>query len=202
MENFIYCNEEEIIQFLVAHGKGRDSHDTEFSEAVRLKRYYDKTLKRTHLIGIPISPEGFRQHNLGVLSKSEVLKGYRKEDTEVDILIIDADDSYASHRDSFRGKLFQMKRLTDRQFKGDFVSTVVEALRKIFEKGYEQSTYLSLYIPLNLAPQTHTPDWQLIVDFLQTQKVPFVEIILGPITNEKNEELLVEIFPKLRFLLV
>ncbi|MGH7175026.1 MAG: hypothetical protein ACREGR_01555 [Minisyncoccia bacterium] len=199
MENFLYCSEEEIVDYLRLFGAGRDSHDTELSEAVRLKRFYDMHLHRPHLIGIPIKEEGIRQIRSGAISKNQALKDFRKESTDVDILILDAADSNATPRDSVSGDVFQMKRLTDSQFNGDFTSSVIEALKKIFAKGYSKSPYLSLYVALNLKPQAHTPDWQAIADFCTQSQTPFVRIIIGPIKNERGEELLAEIHPRLRF---
>lgn len=200
MENFVYFNEEEIRDYLRAFGAGRDSHDTELSEAVRLKRFYDHQLKREHLIGVPVSAEGFRQMRSGTISKHDAIKSFRKEDTDVDILIIDAEDVGSTPRDSFRGDVFQMKRLTDNQFNGDLIASIIGALEKILAKGYEKSTYLSLYIPVNLVSATEKPKWNLITDFLAARAVPFVRVILGPIKNEHGQDLLVEVFPNLRFL--
>lgn len=145
MENFVYFTEEEIRDYLRAFGAGRDSHDTELSEAVRLKRFYDHHLKREHLIGVPVSADGFRQMKSGAISKHDAIKNFRKEDTDVDILIIDAEDAGSTPRDSFRGDVFQMKRLTDNQFNGDLITSIIGALEKILAKRYEKSTYLSLY---------------------------------------------------------
>lgn len=200
MENFIFCTEEEIRDYLRLFGAGRDSHDYELSEAVRLKRFYDQQLNRPHLIGVPILPEGLRQMNTGKVSKNDVIKKFRKENTDVDILIIDAEDSHSTPRDSFRGDVFQIKRFTDEQFDGDFDSSSIKILKKILEKGYSHSPYLSLYIAINLKPQVHTPTWDLLAKFLSTQKVPFTRIVMGPITNEHGEELVAEIYPRVRFL--
>ena len=202
MESFIYCTEAEIIDYLRKLGAGRDSRDTELSEAVRLKRLYENNFKKRFLIGIPVKPEGLRQMQAGKISKDEVIKKFRKEDTDVDILIINAADAGAIQRDGFDGDVFQMKRLTDRQFNGDFVSSVIEELKKIFAKGYTKSLYLSLYLAVNLKPQTHKPNWKSLVDFCVQNEVPFIRIILGPIKSEIGAELLVEIYPKLRFVSV
>jgi hypothetical protein len=198
MEYFIFCTEEEIIDYLRQLGAGRDSRDTEFSEAVRLKRLYENNFKKPFLIGIPTTQEGLRQMQSRAILKNEAIKRFRKDDTDVDILIIDAADSHAAPRDGFSGDVFQMKRLTDRQFNGDFNASIVKELEKIFTKGYTEAPYLSLYLALNLAPQVQAPDWQALSDFCASSKVPFLRIILGPLTNEKGEELLVEIFPRLR----
>lgn len=200
MENFIYVTEEEIRDYLRTHGKGRDSHDHELSEAVRLKRFYDFQLKRLHIIGVPVLPEGIRQVNSGKITKHIAIKDFRKEDTDVDVLILDAEDTHSTHRDSPRGDVFQIKRFTDAQFDGDFTSSANTVLTKILGKGYQVSPYLSLYIAINLKNQTHTPDWEALATFLSSQVVPFSKVVLGPITNEHGEELLVELFPKLRFL--
>ena len=202
MENFIYCTEEEIIDYLRKFGAGRDSRDTELSEAIRLKRLYEDNFKKPFLIGIPTTQEGLRQIQSGAISKNEAIKKFRNDDTDVDVLIIDAADSDATPRDGFAGDVFQMKRLTDRQFDGDFVSSVIEALKKIFAKGYAEAPYLSLYLAVNLKPQMHKPDWKLLVDFCGKNKVPFIRIILGPIKNENGAELLAEIYPKLSFVSV
>ena len=198
MENFIYCTEEEIIDYLRRFGEGRDSRDTELSEAVRLKRLYEKEFKRPFLIGVPVALEGLRQMKSGAATKSDVIKKFRKDDTDVDILIIGAVDSSATPRDGFSGDVFQMKRLTDRQFNGDFTASVTNELQKIFAKNYSPSPYLNLYLALNLAPQMHAPDWQALADFCANHQVPFVRIILGPIMTEGGDELLIEIYPRLR----
>jgi hypothetical protein len=198
MEYFIFCTEEEIIDYLRQLGAGRDSRDTELSEAVRIKRLYENNFKKPFLIGIPTTQEGLRQMQSGIISKNEAIKKFRKDDTDVDILIIDAADSHATPRDGFSGDVFQMKRLTDRQFNGDFDTSVIKELEKIFAKGYTPTPYLSLYLALNLAPQVHAPNWQALSDFCVSSKVPFLRIILGAITNEDGEELLIEIFPRLR----
>mgnify|MGYP003393896698 CR=1 FL=1 len=200
MENFVYCNEEEIRDYLRAFGEGRDSRDTELSEGVRLMRFYELQLKKKYLVGIPLTPEGFRQMKSGAITKSEAIKKFRKDDTDVDILIIDADDSSATHRDTFNGDVFQMKRLTENQFDGGLISPVIAALEKILGMKYQKSTYLSLYIPINLETATEKPEWNLITDFLAAREVPFVRVILGPIKNEHGQDLLVEVFPNLRFL--
>jgi hypothetical protein len=200
MENFIYFNEEEIRDYLRAFGAGRDSHDYELSEAVRLMRFYDAQLKRPHLIGIPVSADATKQVQSGTITKNEAIRDARKEDTDVDVLIIDAEDSHATPRDTFRGDVFQIKRFLDNHFDGDFTSSTIATLKKILEKNYGPSPYLSLYLAINLSPQAHTPNWQSVADFLAQESVPFVRVILGPIRNEKDEELLVELFPKLRFL--
>ncbi|HWC57566.1 MAG TPA: hypothetical protein VG621_01250 [Candidatus Paceibacterota bacterium] len=198
MEHFIYCTEQEIIDYLRQFGEGRDSRDTELSEAVRLKRLYEKEFKKPFLVGIPVTEEGLRQMKAGTLTKNETIKKFRKDDTDVDILILDAADSNATPRDDISGDVFQMKRLTDHQFNGDFTASVTSELQKIFSKGYSPSPYLSLYLALNLAPQMHAPDWQALADFCTKSKVPFVRVILGPIKTEKGEELLIELFPRLR----
>ncbi len=198
MENFVYCTEEEIADYLRNFGMGRDSRDTELSEAVRIKRLYEKEFKKPFLIGIPVTQEGLRQLNSGSISKNGAIKKFRKDNTDVDFVIIDAADSSATLRDSVSGDVFQMKRITDRQFNGDFDSTITQELGKIFAKGYTPSQYLSLYLPINLAPQVHTPNWQALADFCAHSKVPFVRIIFGPIKDENGDELLIEIFPRLR----
>ncbi len=162
MEHFIYCTEEEIIDYLRHFGDGRDSRDTELSEAVRLKRLYAKNFGEPFLVGIPVSQEELRQMKAGTLSKNDAIKKFRKDDTDVDILIIDAADSNATPRDGFSGDVFQMKRVTDRQFDTDFNETIIKELTKIFAKNYTESPYLSLYLALNLAPQLHAPDWQAL----------------------------------------
>ena len=198
MENFVFCSEEEIREYLQNFGAGRDSHDTELSEGVRLKRLYEVNFKVPFLIGIPIKQEGLRLLQSKKISKSEALKKFRNEDTDVDILIAKATDLGNARRNGFDGDAFQMKRLTDRQFNGDFNSSIIEELKKIFAKGYVDSTYLSLYIAINLKPQEHSPNWKSLVDFCAKSKVPFVRIILGPIKDTAGAELLVELYPRLR----
>lgn len=198
MENFIYCTEEEIADYLRQFGEGRDSRDTELSEAVRFKRLYEKEFKKSFLVGIPVSEEGLRQLHSAWITKNEAIKKFRKDSTDIDFLIIDAADSGATPRDSFSGDAYQVKRITDYQFSGDFTTTVIQELQKIFAKGYTQSAYLNLYLPLNLAPQAHAPDWEALANFCAQNKVPFVHITLGPIKNEQGEEMLIDIYPKLR----
>jgi hypothetical protein len=198
MEYFIFCTEEEIIDYLCHFGAGRDSRDTELSEAVRLKRLYESNFKKPFLIGIPATQEGLRQMKSGTISKNEAIQRFRNDDTDVDILIIDAADSNATPRDSVSGDAFQMKRLTHYQFDGDFNTSIIQELEKIFAKGYTRSSYLNLFIALNLAPQVHSPDWQLLVNFCARSNVPFAQIIFGPVKNESGQELLITIFPKLR----
>lgn len=200
METFIYCTEDEIREYLQRFSAGRDSHDYELSEGVRLKRYFDFQLKRPHLVGIPVLPDGKKKLDSGEISKYEAIRDYRSENNDVDILILDAEDSHATPRDTPRGQVFQIKRFTDYQFDGDFTSSVIEILKKILKKGYAPTVYLSLYIAINVGPQIHTPDWEKIERFLVNEKVPFNRVMIGPIVNEKAEELLVELFPKLRFL--
>jgi len=200
METFIYCTEDEIKEYLQCFGVGKDSHDYELSEGVRLKRYFDFQLKRPHLIGIPILSDGKKKLDSGEISKCEVIRDYRSENNDVDILILDAEDSHATPRDTPRGQVFQIKRFTDYQFNDNFTSSLIDILKNILAKRYAPTVYLSLYIAINLKPQVHTPNWEEIRVFLTNEKVPFNRVIIGPIVNEKTEELLVELFPKLRFL--
>lgn len=200
METFVYCTEDEIREYLQLFGAGRDSHDYELSEGVRLKSYFDFQLKRLHLVGVPVLPDGKRKLDSGEISKYEAICDYRSENNDVDILILDAEYSHATHRDTTHGQVFQIKRFTDYQFDGDFTSSVIKILKNILAKGYAPTTYLSLYIAINLGPQIHTPNWEKIEKFLAVEKVPFVNVMIGPIVNEKAEELLVELFPRLRFL--
>ncbi|MCL4405009.1 MAG: hypothetical protein M1361_01330 [Patescibacteria group bacterium] len=194
VENFIYCTEEEVIDYLKRFGRGKDSRDTELSEAIRFKRLYEKEFKKPFLVGVPVKPEGIRRIRSGKISRIETVKEFREDDTDIDFLIIDA---YATPRYGFEGDLFQMKRLTTWQFHDDFNTSIIEELKKIFAKGYMQSPYLTLYLALNLAPQSHASNWQMISRFCTENKVPFLRIIVGPIGNENGEELLVEIFPRL-----
>lgn len=198
MENFVYCTEGEVVDYLRNFGMGRDSRDTELSEAVRLKRLYENSFKKPFLIGIPVTQEGLRQLRSSTISKNEVIKKFRKDDTDVDFLVMDAADCDSNPRDSVDGDVFQMKRITNHQFYNDFNTTVIQELRKIFAKGYTLSPYLSLYLTINLAPQVHTPNWQELTEFCACNNVPFVRIIIGPIKDTAGNELLIEIFPRLR----
>lgn len=194
IENFIYCTEEEVIDYLRQFGKGKDSRDTELSEAIRFKRLYEKEFKKPFLVGVPVKPEGIRRIRSGKITRVETIKKFREDNTDIDFLIIDA---YATPRYGFGGDIFQMKRLTTRQFHDDFNASIIDELKKIFAKGYTKSPYLTLYLTLNLAPQSHAPDWKKISNFCTNSQVPFLRIIVGPMGNENGEKLLVEIFPRL-----
>ena len=198
MEGFLFCTKQEIIDYLRKFGAGKNSRDTELSEGVRLKHLYEKEFKKLFLIGVPVTQEGLRQVRRGAISKNVALKEFRNDDTDVDVLIIDGADVNTASRNGFGGDAFQMKRLMEYQFNGDFNDSVIKELEKIFGKNYAKAPYLSLYLIINIAPAVYASDWKKIADFCAKSTVPFLRIIVGPVKNEKKEELLIEVFPRLR----